>query len=130
MKRIIALALLVSALVAFGTGCDKIRDMTSNVKGGVSGEVLNPDGSPHGYVMVVLVDSKSGAEVQRQTAEDTGMFFFQGVKGGSYKIQVKGTSGGAIPSEEKEFSLAMGRTIKEDVHLTAPPSGDQQQGGS
>jgi hypothetical protein len=126
MTRKALIALLMLAVLAMGTvSCDKLSDKLA-VGGGISGRVLNADGSPHGLVAVVLIDTKNGAEAQRQTAEDTGTFFFQKVKAGTYEIKVQGMSGSDIPCEKTEVKLAMGRTLQQDVKLLpmdqAPPA--------
>jgi len=118
MVRKLIWVLLVAALCVYGTGCDKIGKL--GVTGGISGKVMNPDGSPHGLVALVLVDRKTGAETQQQTAEDTGNFFFQKVPAGTYFIKVEGLTGHEIPSDQTDVKLAMGRTVEHDVHLNPP----------
>jgi hypothetical protein len=98
------------------------------VSGGISGRVLNPDGSPRGLVMLILTDAKTGAEVNRMSAEDTGTFFFQKVDPGTYiiKVQGMGKSGSEIPSDQKEIKLSMGRTLTSDVQLLDTTTKDEQ----
>lgn len=116
MRKLIWIMLLLTLAVT-ALSCDKLDKL--KVGGGIAGKVLNADGSPHGLVMLVLIDTKTGSEFTRMTAEDTGTFFFQKVDPGTYKIQVQGMgkSGHVIPSDEKEIKLSMGRTIQTEVHL-------------
>jgi hypothetical protein len=112
--RIVLLSLLAIGLLA-QPGCKQLGEKL-NVKGNITGRVLNADGSPRGYVSVALMD-EAGAEVQRQTAEDSGNFFFSGVPGGTFTVKVFAGADKELPVEPLTVKLGLGKTKQIEVQL-------------
>jgi hypothetical protein len=109
--KTLAVAMLALLLLGAAAGCNKLKE----IKGNIAGKVLNSDGSGRGYVTVVLV-GESGSEVQRQTTEDTGNFFFSGVEGGTYSFRVENMEK-EIPSEPQTIKLGLGKTRQVEIKL-------------
>jgi hypothetical protein len=115
MLRTLLCTISAIILLAAVNSCDKLNEKM-NVTGNVAGRVLNSDGSPRGYVSVLLLN-ETGAEVQRQNAEDSGSFFFTKVPAGTYTFKVMAGSTMELPCETTSVNLGLGKTKQVDVKL-------------
>ena len=103
----LAVVLVVVSLALVGiTSCDQLA-----IKGKVAGTVMTPDGSSYGMTTVVLLDTKTNEEADRENTSEMGSFIVDNVMPGEYKIQVLGMGGNEIALLEPiTFKLGSGMT--------------------
>lgn len=109
---VVAVCMVALALVA---GCTEL-----NIPGNLAGQVLNEAGQGQGYVSVAAVNTETGVEVSRLTAEDAGNFFFEKVEAGNYIIKTYSMSGKELPNDSEPVNVGAGRTVS--VTITLQPT--------
>jgi hypothetical protein len=125
MSRILTIAaLLACCLLVTVAGCNKLN---INIPGSVTGQLLNAGGQPQGYTSVKLCDVASGNEVQVQTSEDSGNFFFEKVPPGEYIIKVGNVGGSEMPCDSTPFKLGPGKTLSLTITITG--TGAEEKAG-
>ena len=117
MNRTLLIVAVVMVLGALALGIGSCTTL-KKIKGNVAGRVQTAEGRGMGYVSVALVDTETGSEEDRMTAEDSGSFMFREVDPSTYIIKVFTVQGDEIPSSCEEFTLGPGRTANIDVTLT------------
>jgi hypothetical protein len=117
--RVITSAIAVCLLLAL-LSCDKIGGALKSVDGKVAGQVLNVSGHGRGYVSVVLIPA-DGTDHIMETTEESGNFLIDEVPPGEYTMHVflSGEDSGEIPSDTPTVKVGPGRTMTQNIMLSA-----------
>lgn len=116
MKKITQIglsSLLLIALVA-GIACNSCN-VVGNIPGNIAGQVMNEAGQGRGFVAVKLIDAETGQEWGSENADDKGGYMLKNVDPGKYILKVIQIGGAELQTDQAEFSLAPGKTLKRDI---------------
>ena len=124
MKKITQFGLTSLLLIAFvaGMACNSCN-VVSNIPGNIAGQVMNEAGQGRGFVTVKLVDVETGQDWGSENADDKGGYMLKNVEPGKYILKVIQIGGIELVTDQTEFTLSPGKTLKRDIIVL-----EQQEG--